>query len=409
MPSKFGGVEVEEKPSGGSKFGGIAVDGAPDTRGLDKLPGGTAPGVEKPNSLPNGAVAKEDSTSKPFDLEHSIGEGSFPGPVMAANGIRDLFTRALPAAANGNGTRAAHEVISGVGRAAIPLAAPALIQAPIATAIGMGGSYLGSQVGRQGAKALGLNPDQSNLMEDVGGIAGGGIASPKVRAFAGGAARATPGAIKSAALPELASLALHGTPRRIAAGLAVMQAAPSIIRGGMEAASREPWIPRGMFSKDQATPPQRAMLNSGPIITEPPVDASFVRGASAMAHPPNPARALPAAPRVIVTEAPPDASFVRGVPADVAHPVPRIRGLLGPASKPALITPPPADTSFVRGIPAEYPTKEFTPASARPVVAEPADMTDILQRSIDRVRASGNGKASIVQPPSGMPLKVRRR
>lgn len=477
MPDKWAQY-AEKADSGGDKWAKYAAD-APDTRGLDKLPGGVAPGVEKPSALPDGSVASEDRQSKPFNLEKSINEGAFPGPGMVSNGIRDLFTRALPAAANGNGIRAAHETISGIGRAALPLAAPALIQAPIATAIGMGGSYLGSQVGRQGAKALGLNPDQSNLMEDVGGIAGGGIASPKVRAFAGGAAKAAPEAIKSAALPELASLALHGTPRKIAAGLAVAQAAPGIIRGGVKAAASEPWLPRGLFSKEPIAVPQRKLLNSGPIIGDPPPDASFVRGASAMAHPPNPARALPAAPRVLATEPPPDASFVRGVPAELPRrePVSQVRGLLGAGSEKApLITPQPADTSFVRGVPAEYPVKElgFEPirgAQVTPVQADPAlldgiargqsgrkftalspeeqttvrriagavvspaerpqpisrpavtasapeppgdmigapDLSDVLQQSIDRVRASGSGNTPISVPPSGMPLRVRRR
>jgi hypothetical protein len=208
----------------------------------------------------------------------------------------------------------------------------------------------------------------------MGGIVGGGIgASPKSIGFAKGAAKGaielTPHTKYGVRLPE--SVVGAGVGGYIGSkvglpkvGTAIGAAVP-MVRGGIQGAASEPWLPRGLFDPKPA-PPQN-LLGAGPILTDPPVDGSFVRGVPAMAHPPNPARALPAAPRVLVTPSPeavPDGSYVRGVNATPFQPRPR--ALLGPAPSAPIITEPPADTSFVRGVPAQYPVKEPIAAPAPP-------------------------------------------
>lgn len=75
--------------------------------------------------------------------------------------------------ARGKFARGGHEIISGGMNATtplLPLVAPA---APLATVRGLAGGAAGTYLGREGAKALGADEDQADLVGDVTGIAGG--------------------------------------------------------------------------------------------------------------------------------------------------------------------------------------------------------------------------------------------
>ncbi len=117
-----------------------------------------------------------------------------------AYGLQDIGTGAKHLMEPGKRLQGAHEMISGAGRAAMPLVAPAIAAygAP-AVATGLLGGAAGSVAGQIGAGLLGANEDVSNLAGDVGGLVGGGISStPKGTAFTRGAA--------SKVVPEATSL-----------------------------------------------------------------------------------------------------------------------------------------------------------------------------------------------------------
>lgn len=84
-----------------------------------------------------------------------------------AGGAKDIY--------QGNVARGIHRGIKGVGIAASPLLIPAAVTAPGATALALGGGYLGSKVAGGTAQALGATPDQQDLAGDIGGIVGGGV------------------------------------------------------------------------------------------------------------------------------------------------------------------------------------------------------------------------------------------
>lgn len=153
-------------------------------------------------------------------------------------------------------------------------------------------------------------------------------------------------------------------------GASIGAAVPAI-RGGMRAASEAPWMPEveGPVPSPFVPSPQR-LLNRGGIVMPPPEtpDASFVRGVPAMAHPPNPARALPPASQAIPMggDIAGDSSFVRGVPA-VPHP-PNVMRVLPPGGR-AFEMPTAADSSFVRGIQAQY-AEPVTPTPIAPHAEE---------------------------------------
>lgn len=104
------------------------------------------------------------------------------------------------------------------------------------------------------------------------------------------------------------------------------QTTDALIRRAFEGYTRRP-APVQM----PARRPVRGYLESGPIVTPPPADASYVRSVPAMVAQ-SERLALPPGRPPIVTPPAADTSFVRGVPADVVRR--EVRGALPPASRP---------------------------------------------------------------------------
>lgn len=248
-------------------------------------------------------------------------------------------------------------------------------------------------------------------------VAKGASISPKVQAFGRGAidsATETAPTIHVGRLPIRVPVPLPAAGGLMGAeigsrvgfpktGAAIGAVAP-LVRGGMKAASGEPWFP-------QASPtipslpamPSNRLLNSGAFVMPPPEDGSFVRGVPGMYQPPNPARALTAAPNV--TEMPAagtvDPSFVRGVPAMTQPPNPA-RAL--PAAPRVLEMPAAADASYVRAVPGE-----FAPQAESQVISP--DLEDTLQRSVADAANRPKPTPFSAQPsdPLRIPIRTRRR
>lgn len=103
-------------------------------------------------------------------------------PGIVTSGIRKLV-EAVPAFTN-SPMRGTSNVIEGLGQVAAPLAIPAAISAPVATAGAMGLGYLGSKLGKLGTQFFGGSPEAQDLGGDIGGIIGGtagGMAPAAVR------------------------------------------------------------------------------------------------------------------------------------------------------------------------------------------------------------------------------------
>jgi hypothetical protein len=82
-----------------------------------------------------------------------------------AGGVADI--------ARGKVAKGAHRIISGGTNALLPVAPFAVAAAPGAAVIGAGGGLVGGKLFKTGAEAVGANPDQAQLAEDVGSFAGG--------------------------------------------------------------------------------------------------------------------------------------------------------------------------------------------------------------------------------------------
>jgi hypothetical protein len=93
-------------------------------------------------------------------------------------------------------------------------------------------------------------------------------------------------------------------------------------------------------------PQIRGLLGSGPLVTPPPADTSYVRSVPAQTVF-NDRRALPPHVGMVTPEPPADTSFVRGVPGEYARR--DVRGVLPPHRR-TIVTPPPADKSGVRAV-----------------------------------------------------------
>ena len=241
--------------------------------------------------------------------------------------------------------------------------------------------------------------DTSGGVGDMIGSVGPALAlraasmSPKVQAFAKGAAGAATEPTSAHFGPFRVSVPV---PAPIAGGVtgsyvgghfgmpgvgATIGTVAPLIRGGMKAAAGEDWLPSApetVPSGASFVVPSGRLLNAGGRTMPGDVasDSSYVRGAPAMANPPNAARAIAAPSRII--EMPgrgpePDASYVHGFPA-MTQPPNAARALA--AGSAPLVTPSPADASFVRGVPGEYPAKvingEVSVAPA-PVQSQSAD------------------------------------
>lgn len=121
---------------------------------------------------------------------------------------------------------------------------------------------------------------------------------------------------------------LHNT-RLIRHGTELPKNSDGLIRRAM--ANVEP---DGGHPSPPDTPGVAGYLGPGPIVTPPPEDTSFVRGAPAMTQPPNPQRALPPASTRFAGSVP-DHSGARGVPAQPGFKV----GFPQKALPPATSTP----------------------------------------------------------------------
>jgi hypothetical protein len=78
--------------------------------------------------------------------------------------------------AHGNVAKGSHKIMSGFGAATLPVAAltaPAMLGNPMTTARVLGGAYAAGKGLRAGTQALGGTPDQADVAEDVGNLAGG--------------------------------------------------------------------------------------------------------------------------------------------------------------------------------------------------------------------------------------------
>lgn len=139
MPSKFGGVPVEES---GSKFGGIPVDEA------------------KPTSATGGGSIWDTWGNL---VNSSLEEGS--------KRVAHAFT--------GGGSMGSRisDVVRGTGTALAPTAIPLTLANPARAAVaglgGVGGDIAGSTAGR----IFGMSPDNTGAMQDVGAVIGAGIGS----------------------------------------------------------------------------------------------------------------------------------------------------------------------------------------------------------------------------------------
>lgn len=300
--------------------------------------------------------------------------GKVAGGVAQLTGMGDIF--------RGQRLRGLHNIIEGTGETLAPMAIPAAVAAPVPMLAATGGSLAGRWLARKGAELFDASPEVEDLAGDAGGIIGGATGySPKGRAFFRGAyegAKAptsinlghgpirisvpVPASVSGAATGA-GGARLVGAPP--AAGAAVGAVIP-MIRGGMRAASAEPWLPADV--QNPMIPNGQRLLNRGGFVM-PGVqaeDTSFVRGVPAMTQPPNPSRALPPSGRV-------------------------------------LVTPPPEDASFVRAVPGEWATKDYD--------ANPSALERDLERSLAMRRAQiGQAPATTQQEPStASPLKVRRR
>jgi hypothetical protein len=136
----------------------------PGVLGRSAMPG-TASRYSGPQSVALGPQARAERDA-PLDV------ATHPFREMAT-GTEELTGRA-PGQTESQIQRGLHHVIAGAAEAAAPVVLPvAAAAAPVATAISLGGSYLGQKAGKAGAEALGASEDTSNLVGDVGAVAGG--------------------------------------------------------------------------------------------------------------------------------------------------------------------------------------------------------------------------------------------
>ncbi len=414
MPSKFGGIEVADTPSSaGSKFGGVAV--GDESSPKPKLQG-VAPrsGVAEWLKDAAGDIRHgTDSTiiGRGYRALGGTGVGDSPvsdfmaspvlGPLKTAQGVAELPSH--PA-------RGFADATDGIMQTGTLPGAFMGAASPVTALRAIIGGKAGGKIARGAAGLFGASPDVQDAVGNAGELAGGGLAvSPKTVPFLKGAASAIPQAARenlhiprtihglfTEKLPVPAAVGygvghLVGHPYAGAVTGAVSGMVPPVVRGGIAAASGEPWTPRGLFPVAPVEPPARLRLGAGPIITEPPPDGSYVRSAPGMYQPPNPARALPPAPRIIEMPgvgAGVDSSYVRSAPGMYQPPNPA-RAL--PAGGNVYQMPPIQDSSYVRSVPAELPIidAEHTPIPRTPVADTPASHSQRVKSSRAKFDANG--------------------
>lgn len=201
MPSKFGGVPVEEeRQHPGSKFGGVPVDDSPaaPTVTPDEVKAArfSAPGIPAapvPPALSVPHVTDADrrhapgipAAPLPADLKSDTPTGTGRQVMPDIPRHNPLYHDIIPEIAN-RPAKGASDALRYAGGLLSPLAAPAAFMAPITTAGGAIAGYGAQKLGEYGASALGASPDTSQLTGDVAGLIGG-IGGAKVAKSAGGA------------------------------------------------------------------------------------------------------------------------------------------------------------------------------------------------------------------------------
>jgi hypothetical protein len=80
----------------------------------------------------------------------------------------------------GKMARGGHELLTGLENLMAPAAVMVAPTAPLSTARALAGGTAGGYMGKIGGKMVGLSPDQADLAGDIGGIAGGTLATMKL-------------------------------------------------------------------------------------------------------------------------------------------------------------------------------------------------------------------------------------
>lgn len=192
MPSKFGGIPVEDAPQR-SKFGGIPVD---DTPVPD--PRFTAPDA--------GAQMRADALSRvPPELSGHMTQKNAPSALQHLNFPPEMADIRTPEAGPGqqivqgveraaepgfdNKAAGASKAIRGLGSAAasgaLPMLAGGLVAAPVATTLGLAGggaaSLGGGKLARLGAQKIGAGPGAQDLAQDAGEATGALVSPPALK------------------------------------------------------------------------------------------------------------------------------------------------------------------------------------------------------------------------------------
>lgn len=178
MPSKFGGVPVEESKS---KFGGVLVEEQPTVQKQGSVP------TEPPSAweeLGKGNIRKALAADWQQGL---IGTGL----RQAGGGVRGLVS----GADTPTRLRGASDVIRGTSRALMPAAIPLALANPLTAATGLVSGLAGQKGGELAAEKLGASPEAQALSGDVTGLVTGGLGARTGQGFSRGAAR---GLVKSA-------------------------------------------------------------------------------------------------------------------------------------------------------------------------------------------------------------------
>lgn len=144
-------------------------------------------------------------SSKPYPMPGSfeghpenIGEYVPQTVGQVASGVGDI--------SQGDVARGTHKIISGVGNATLPVAPFIATTAPMMAARAIGGGYVGGKIARGVSSVVGATPDQQDVAEDVGNLAGG-IGGVKGPAMVKSAARTVIPRIANIADPEWVGLA----------------------------------------------------------------------------------------------------------------------------------------------------------------------------------------------------------
>ncbi len=184
--------------------------------------------------------------------------------------------------AHGKIARGGHEVISGTMNALTPAAPLVIPGAPLAAARGIIGGAAGGYIAREGAEALGANPDQADLAGDIGGV-GGGIAGAELPTLARGPARVAGrvlGRIGSAADPDLVGIASPRTANALRFSQKLGRVANKI--AGAEAPAAE--APELLQSRSLATGP-RVVTDPAAPLGRIPVRTEAIAAPAAAAEP----------------------------------------------------------------------------------------------------------------------------